>query len=107
MYKEITMPVPSARESGKLRLGFLTSPAVNVTLFQASAENKDPTCATASTVNVLTSTPPPMSCKLPKLELRQKFPLKLAANAVAFRPTNKATATNPNNAAAFEMVNTF
>ncbi len=37
------MPVPMASESGKSRLGFLTSLAVKVTLFQASAENSDPT----------------------------------------------------------------
>ena len=54
----MTTPVPSASESGKLRLGFFTSPAVKVTLFQASAEKSEPTCATASTVKVLTKTPP-------------------------------------------------
>ena len=45
-----------ASESGRLRLGFFTSPAVKVTLFQASAENSDPTCATARTVNAPTNT---------------------------------------------------
>ena len=40
------MPTPSASESGRLRLGLRTSPAVNVTLFHASAENSDPTMAT-------------------------------------------------------------
>ena len=48
------MPVPRASDSGRLRLGLITSPAVKVTLFQASAENKDPTWATAKMVSVLT-----------------------------------------------------
>ena len=34
------MPVPSASESGRLRLGFFTSAAVKVTLFQASIGEK-------------------------------------------------------------------
>src|SRR6266850_309207 len=42
----MTMNVPRARESGMLRLGSFTSPAVKVMLFQASAENSDPTWAT-------------------------------------------------------------
>jgi hypothetical protein len=52
----MTTPVPNASESGKLRLGFFTSPAVKVTLFQASAENSEPTCATARIVRVPTIT---------------------------------------------------
>jgi len=35
------------RDSGILRFGFFTSPAVNVMLFHASAEKSDPTCTTA------------------------------------------------------------
>ena len=42
----MTIAVPIARESGTSRLGFLTSPAVNVMLFHASAEKSDPTCET-------------------------------------------------------------
>src|SRR6185295_16031600 len=38
--------VPAASESGMLRFGSFTSPAVNVMLFQASAENSEPTWAT-------------------------------------------------------------
>ena len=34
-------------ESGILRRGFFTSPAVNVMLFHASAEKSEPTCTTA------------------------------------------------------------
>ena len=40
----MTMNVPSASDSGMLRRGSFTSPAVNVMLFQASAEKSDPVC---------------------------------------------------------------
>src|ERR1700677_1086332 len=39
------MHVPKASERGTLRRGFFTSPAVNVMLFQPSAENSEPTWA--------------------------------------------------------------
>ena len=42
----MTMIVPSASDSGMLRRGSFTSPAVNVMLFQASAEKSEPVCAT-------------------------------------------------------------
>src|SRR4051812_40998193 len=51
MYKAVTSPVPKARERGTLRRGFFTSPAVKVTLFQASEENRDPTWATQKAMN--------------------------------------------------------
>ena len=44
----MTPPVPATSERGRFRFGFLTSPAVNVMLFQASAAKSDPTCATQS-----------------------------------------------------------
>ncbi len=47
----MTMPVPSASESGTLRRGFFTSPAVKVMLFQASAENSEPTWATPKAIS--------------------------------------------------------
>ena len=40
----MTMTVPSASDSGMLRRGSFTSPAVKVMLFQASAENSEPVC---------------------------------------------------------------
>src|SRR5580698_2160550 len=46
------MPVPSASDSGKLRLGLRTSAAVKVTLFHASAEKSAPTMATPISVSV-------------------------------------------------------
>ena len=47
----MTMPVPSASDSGMLRRGSFTSPAVKVMLFQASAENSEPVCATHTPTN--------------------------------------------------------
>src|SRR5215469_8715649 len=44
----MTMMVPNTIESATSRLGFFTSAAVKPILFQASAENNDPTCATAN-----------------------------------------------------------
>src|SRR5271156_5711101 len=40
------MPVPMASESGRLRRGFFTSPAVKVMSCQESAEKSEPVCAT-------------------------------------------------------------
>lgn len=40
--------MPSTRLIGMVRLGLITSPAVKVILFHASAENNDPTMATPS-----------------------------------------------------------
>jgi hypothetical protein len=47
----MTSPVPKASESGMLRRGSFTSPAVNVMLFQASAEKSEPVCATQMPTN--------------------------------------------------------
>ena len=74
----MTAPVPSASESGRLRCGFFTSPAVKVTLFQASEENSDPTCETARMVSIPTiAIGPPMptctGCSALQPALRQKF----------------------------------
>ena len=43
--------VPSASDSGIFLRGSFTSPAVNVMLFQASAENSEPVCATQMAMN--------------------------------------------------------
>ena len=44
----MTIAVPSASDKGMLRFGSFTSPAVNVILFHASAENNEPVCETHS-----------------------------------------------------------
>src|ERR1035437_486532 len=106
------MPTPRARESGRLRRGLRTSPAVKVTLFQASAENREPTCATAMMVMVPTNamgppTPTCTGCSAPHPALRQKFAPKLAAIAAALRPTIIPSNTRPSSAAVLAKVNTF
>ena len=47
----MTIAVPAASERGMSRLGFFTSPAVNVMLFHASAEKSDPTCETPNAIS--------------------------------------------------------
>ena len=50
-YRAMTMPVPRASDSGMLRRGSRTSPAVKVMLFHASAEKSDPVCDTQIATN--------------------------------------------------------
>src|SRR5438874_11105359 len=109
MYKEITTPVPMTSDSGKLRLGLITSPAVKVTLFQASAENNEPTWATASIVRVLTKTsgpPAPTEIECSDPTPRQKLPPTFAAKAEPLRPLKTPTITRPNHPATVAQVNT-
>src|SRR5215471_17311560 len=96
MYSALTIATPSARESGRFRLGLRTSPAVKVTLFQASEENSDPTIATPTSRTV---------SRLHEL-LRQKAS-KFEATAAGLRPTRKPAAISPRIAATFATVNTF
>ena len=108
----MTTPVPIASASGRFRCGLRTSPAVNVTLFHASDENSDPTCATAMMVTMPTSAigPPTPTCtgwRAEKPALCQKFAPKFAAMACALRPMNAPNRTSPSNAAVFAKVNTF
>src|ERR1035437_9169469 len=107
----MTTPGPTARDNGRFRLGFFTSPAVHVTVFQAAAETSDPTCAIASTVSVETSilppAPAPTSCKVPRPAFFQKFAPKFAATACAFRPRKTPKRASPSSAATFAVVKTF
>ena len=105
------MPVPKASESGRLRLGFFTSPAVNVTLFQASAEKSEPTWATARMVRVPTKaigppTPTCTACCAPSPAFRQKS-VKFAAIACAFLPMNSPRITSANSAEVLAKVKMF
>src|SRR5215210_4348696 len=50
-YNPMTSAVPKASDKGILRLGFLTSPAVKVMLFHASAEKSELVCATQMATN--------------------------------------------------------
>ena len=54
----MTMPVPSASESGTSRRGSFTSPAVKVMLFQASEVKSEPICATRARQAAQRSTSP-------------------------------------------------
>src|SRR5277367_5922206 len=103
-----------ANDNGRFLFGFLISPAVNVTLFQASELNSDPTCTTASIVNSPTYAvgPPTPTCTAcmvchpaPAQKLCQPAP-KFAATATEFfasTPTNTTAAR----ASTFADVNTF
>src|SRR6266480_5810871 len=84
-YKLITRIVPKASESGTLRRGLTTSPAVKVILFHASAEKSELVCATQMPTNspnaVAAVRPFPTSCnpprKVQKLERVSRLPLRL------------------------------
>ena len=96
MYSAETMATPRARDSGRLRLGLRTSPAVKVTLFQASEENREPTMATPTSRTESKFHP----------ALRQKS-VKLLATAAGLRPTRKPAPTNASSAPILAKVNTF
>src|SRR5215510_7437024 len=102
IYKAITTPVPKASDNGKLRFGFFTSPAVKVTLFQASAENNDPTWATARIVRMPTNGPARVPLAECAAESLQKS-VKLAAIACGLRPTRIPTSTRPASAETLAM----
>src|ERR1022692_2394487 len=98
-----------------LRRGFFTSPAVNVMLFHASAENNDPTCTTARITKRFTSTigPPTPTCTgcnvlQPEFFQNSLSPdPKLAFHAVALRPTLNANATSAASESALAEVKMF
>ncbi len=96
MYRAETTSTPTPSESGRLRRGLRTSPAVKVTLFQASEEKSAPTIATPTRRTVSKFQP----------ELRQK-PVKLAVTAAGLRPTRKPAPTRPKIAAILAKVKTF
>src|ERR1035438_1312152 len=98
-----------------LRLGFFTSPAVKVMLFQASAENSDPTCTTARITSRFTITvgPPTPTCtgcsELQPAFFQNSLQLgpKLAPQAVMLRPIVNASRIKPASDNALAVVNTF
>src|ERR1700733_4656928 len=99
------MNVPRASDSGTFLRGFLTSPAVNVMLFQPSAENSEPTWAThkaASNPNAVTGVTPGATGVYPCGRHRSvKFDLP-----ARLHPTAPTTIT-PNKAASLAEVNAF
>ncbi len=112
------MIVPNAMESATSRFGFFTSAAVKPILFQASAENSEPTCATPKATNkpnaplaaVMVGTmllrkfaPGSMGCAL---RIVQKWP-KFSVIAPAFLPTKIPKKINPRRDSVFALVKTF
>src|ERR1035441_11083032 len=90
------MGTPRASDSGRVRLGLRTPPAVNVTLFQESELKSAPTMAT------------------PTSRTESKFhpawrqnPVKLLATAAGLGPTRNPAPTRPSSAAILANVNTF
>ena len=98
-----------------LRLGFFTSPAVKVMLFQASAENSEPTCTTARITSRFTSTmgPPTPTCtgmqRTPAGILPELAPARaeVRRHAAALRPTVKASRISAASDSALAVVKTF
>src|SRR3984957_7630779 len=117
-YNVMTIIVPNAIESATSRLGFFTSAAVNPMLFQASAENSDPTCATPNAINnpnaplaaVMVGTKPrrksaPGSIgSAPRMDQKCE---KLSLTAAALRPTNTQSTISPSRERVFALVNIF
>src|SRR5215472_12307358 len=113
-YNVITNPVPNKSARGRFRRGSRTSPAVNVILFQASAENKEPTCPTQIAINI-PSAPPvaetvPMNGRSDVIGETdvgvQKF-VKLACSASALHPTKMPNATTAMSDNVLAEVKTF
>ncbi len=78
-----TNPVPRISESGIFRRGFLTSPAVNVMLFQASEENSEPTCTTARITSTIHKNQRPAHAHL---DLVQRVPSGVLPELAPVRP---------------------
>src|SRR6202030_133573 len=117
-YNVITIIVPNAIDSATSRLGFFTSAAVNPMLFQASAENSDPTCATPNATNnpnaplaaVIFGTKPRRKSAPGSIgsapRTAQKCE-KLSLMAAALRPTNTQRKINPSSESVLALVKIF
>lgn len=105
-YSPITIAVPSASESGRLRCGLRTSPAVNVMLFQASAANNAPTWA----MQRATSNPNPVSGETPgaagvkPLGVPESLKFRLDRSSI---PSEYANTITANRAPSLADVNVF
>ena len=113
-YNVMTNPVPNKSESGIFFRGSRTSPAVNVMLFHASAENNEPTWPTQIAINIPNA--PPAAETTPtngRSDIigetavgAQKF-AKFAWSASALRPTKIPSTTNAKSESVFADVKTF
>src|SRR5690348_14843050 len=101
------MAVPKASDSGTLRRGVRTSPAVNVMLFHASAEKSEPVCATHNATNkpneVSGVRPEAIGMNPRGVHKSPKFP----ATAARFHPKKKPRPINPSSDPIFATVKTF
>src|SRR5271168_3291430 len=117
-YSVMTITVPNAIESATSRFGFFTSAAVNPMLFQASAENSEPTCATP---NATSNPKNPEAAETVGSKLFKKFAPgsmgcwprtcqkceKLSEIAAAFLATNTQSKISPRSARIFAEVKIF
>src|SRR5450432_3186336 len=109
----VTIRVPRKRDSPIFFCGFFISPAIKVTLFQASLLNTDPTIAAAIPPN---KAAPPIECiSKPSDGLQTSFRLDLVATQAAdqlachtsgWKAINPA-AIRPNKASSLVDVNIF
>ena len=107
-YRPITMKVPSASDSGIFRRGSFTSPAVNVMLFQASAENSEPVCDDADRDEQPEGGRPRVRPGTMSTTPRGVHRLpKLSATAAWFQPSSRPTTISPSSAPVLAVVKTF
>src|SRR5471032_2543411 len=101
------MIVPSASDSGTLRAGLRTSPAVKVMLFQASAANSEPICAVQSPIRM----PKPDSGEIPaaggNTPTGVQALAKLPCTTAAFQPSRPPITMTPTRVPIFMVVKTF
>src|SRR6478672_8451284 len=101
------MKVPSARDKGMLRRGSFTSPAVNVMLFQASAENSEPVCATQMATNNPNAVTAERPGTMGAAERTVQSAPKLSDTAVLFQPTRMPSRIKAASAPLLVVVKTF
>src|ERR1051325_10864490 len=101
------MTVPSRSDRGTLRAGSRTSPAVKVTLFQASAANKEPIWA----VHRPTKIPKTLKGEIPaaggSTPTGVQASLKLPCTTAAFQPSRQPITITPTRVPIFILVKTF
>src|SRR5438309_4379419 len=110
----MTTTVPAASESGMFRRGSFTSPAVNVMLFHASDEKREPTCETQKAINnpktplaAVTSARDDKSGLIVPVGWGVQKLLKFAFITSALRPMNNPMKINASSDNVFADVNMF
>src|SRR6185295_3323601 len=104
------MPQPMSKARGKLRPGFSTSPAVNVTLFHADCANSGPVIARPT---IIASANPPASVRPGcascgfQLFAQGLHHDEVYAALAWFQPRSNPTTINPTRAAVLVNVKVF